>query len=272
MTQRINPQYDPRLVDELVTAALTEPDEELAWDAVGALHWRGTYEVLQKAEALCQSEYAQERKLGADILGQLGVPDRTFPKDSCRLLFSMLEKEFDNDVLQSIFVAFSHLDAPGVIAIAPRYVDHPDADVRHAVVLAISAYEDELAVDLLIKLSNDLDSDVRDWATFGLGTQIKSDTPKIRNALAARLDDPDDDTRGEAMIGLAQRKDQRVIPAIQNDLATCVSEKAIEAASYFGSPALLPALMALRGLPNLSHDFLESAISDCTPNKRSDSE
>lgn len=267
MTQRINPQFDPRPVDELVAAALSEQDEDLAWDAVSALHWRGSHEVLHKSETLCQSECDQERKLGADILGQLGVPERAFPQESRRLLFSMLESESHSDVLQAIFVAFSHLGTPSVIPLAARCVGHPDSDVRHAVVLAISGHEDDLAVDLLIALSNDLDSHVRDWATFALGSQIETDTPKIRNALAARLDDSDDDTRGEAMIGLAKRKDQRVIPAIQKDLATCVSYMAIEAASYLGSPALLPALVELRELPNVPPDFLDGAISDCTPNQ-----
>lgn len=39
--------YDPRLVDDLVNAATIETDEDVAWDAVSALHLRGTREVLQ---------------------------------------------------------------------------------------------------------------------------------------------------------------------------------------------------------------------------------
>ena len=43
---------DPRSIDELVRTALTEPDENIAWNAVAALHFRGTKEVLEKAESI----------------------------------------------------------------------------------------------------------------------------------------------------------------------------------------------------------------------------
>jgi len=177
----------------------------------------------------------------------------------------MLDTEHDPEVLQAIFVAFSHNDAPEVIPTTLGYVTHSDAEVRQAVVLAITGYEDPRAIQQLIQLSADSDSDVRDLATFALGTQLKLDSPEIRDALAARLDDPDDDARGEAMIGLVRRQDLRAIPAIQQDLATCVSEKALEAAALSRSPELLPALIALRGLPSLPAEFLESVIADCSP-------
>ena len=58
----------------------------------------------------------------------------------------------------------------------------------------------------------DESDEVRDWATFGLGSlcvDLKSgqyqDSPEIRDALYARLNDPA--ARDEAIWGLAQRKD-----------------------------------------------------------------
>ncbi len=63
------------------------------------------------------------------------------------------------------------------------------------------------AVDVLAVLSRDPDTDVRGWATFGLGSMIDRDTAQVRAALIARLDDPDADTRGEALVGLAARGD-----------------------------------------------------------------
>jgi len=71
--------HDLRTIDELVNFALLEVNEELARQAVSILHGRGTAELLQYAKRLSTSPCHRERRLGADILGQLGVPDRTFP-------------------------------------------------------------------------------------------------------------------------------------------------------------------------------------------------
>ena len=64
----------------------------------------------------------------------------------------------------------------------------------------------------------DQDSDVRDWATFGLGTQSEADSAIIRDGLFERLQDTDYDTRAEAAVGLARRKDIRVLPVVIEEL------------------------------------------------------
>ncbi len=53
----------------------------------------------------------------------------------------------------------------------------------------------------------DVDDEVRNWATFGLGTQSVEDSPQIREALRNRLTDTFSDVRDEATWGLALRKD-----------------------------------------------------------------
>ena len=178
----------------------------------------------------------------------------------------MLESEHDAEVLQSVFVAFSHLHEPRVIDVALRYASHPDPQVRHAVVLSITGHADHRAIELLIRLTTDMDSDVRDWATFGLGTQLDLDTPEIRNALAARLDDMDEDTRGEAMIGLARRRDRRAIDPILKDLEAGILDKPLDAAALFKSPELLGTLLKLRGTPVIAPEVLDDIIAACMPN------
>jgi HEAT repeat protein len=69
-----------------------------------------------------------------------------------------------------------------------------------------------------MQLMRDSDSDVRDWATFGLGTQSEADSEAIRGALFERLPDTDQDTRAEAAVGLAKRKDLRVLPVVLEEL------------------------------------------------------
>src|SRR4051812_35220095 len=89
-----DPRNDIRSVNELISSALSESDDEHTyWDAVVALQWRGTREILDRASELCRSACAVERRLGAGILGQLGVPDRTFPGEGVRILSAMLESE-----------------------------------------------------------------------------------------------------------------------------------------------------------------------------------
>jgi hypothetical protein len=101
---------DPRSTGELIRFALNEEDEHAAWEPVVVLHCRGTPEVLAAAESLCFSSACKERVLGANILGQLGVPDRAFPEECFRILIEMLGTERDPNVLEAIGVAFGHLD------------------------------------------------------------------------------------------------------------------------------------------------------------------
>jgi HEAT repeat protein len=75
-----------------------------------------------------------------------------------------------------------------------------------------------LSVQALIDLSTDHDDDVRDWATFALGSLCQVDTAQVREALFARVSDEDADVRGEALVGLATRGDRRATPHICAEL------------------------------------------------------
>ncbi len=249
----VDPKDDPRSVDELMTAALCEPDEELAWGAVCALQWRGTREILDRAIPLCESYCAVERRVGAEIFGQLGLPDRTFPDECLRTLLRMLETEQDPGVLPAVLVALSHLHRPEAVGPACRFQQHEDPEVRHGVVFTLMGHADRQALRSLAELTRDPEVQVRDWATFALGTQVEVDTPELREALVERLADEDGDTRGEAMVGLARRGDRRMLPALREELASgSVGSLAVEAAALIGDPQSHPLLVALhdRGGPD----------------------
>ena len=62
--------------DELINLALAQDEP---WDYIPVLQSRGSKDVLLAAQKLCLSSEIAARKLGVDILGQLGVPERTFP-------------------------------------------------------------------------------------------------------------------------------------------------------------------------------------------------
>jgi len=260
-------RHDPRTTHELVTRALTEPDEDAAWEAVVMLHFRGMRDVFDAACNLCASECPQERALGANILGQLGVPNRTFPTESVKVLLRLLEAETDEDVLDAICIALGHTPDPAAIPSLARLKTHPSARVRFAVVFALAGFEEPLAVTTKIEMSNDEDELVRDWATCGLG-RIDVDTPKIRAALLARVVDEDEITRGEALVGLARRKDQQVIEPLIKELERYPDAEhgyySVEAAVEIADARLLPVLMKLKQSAGADDTTLDEAIRRCT--------
>ena len=122
--------------------------------------------------------------------------------------------------------------------------DHEDARVRRAVAQALPSVLGETepteTVRALMALSQDPDDDVRDWACFALGTQLSEvDDADLREALLLRLADPHDDTRCEALLGLARRRDERVLPVLCDRLAReNVFSLEIDAAGALGHPSL----------------------------------
>lgn len=261
---------DSSSIDELINTALNATDEETAWGAVVELHGRGSREVYEKALGLTRSHVSEERSLGADILGQLGKGEEggehSFPQEAGEVLLAMLASEEDPEVLEAVLTALSYLHDPKSIPEVARFVKHEDPEVRHTAVLALMGHDDQTAIDLLIGLSVDEDPEVRDWATFALGTQLDADTPEIRAALAERLQDPDEVIRGEALVGLARRRDDRVVPALKQELrAETVEELVVGAAELTGSPELHALLVALSDRWDGDPEILELAITACDP-------
>ncbi|WP_319420915.1 HEAT repeat domain-containing protein [Pleurocapsa sp. FMAR1] len=222
------------------------------------------------AQKLCQSHILSEKELGVNILGQLGIPQRTFPEECLYILLQLLNTETNSQILSSIGIALGHLKDPRTVKLLVKFKNHPHEDVRYGVVSGISGHETPLAIDALVELTADNDADVRNWATFGLGTLIDTDTTRIREALWQRLIEEDIDTNenyeiyGEALVGLARRKDQRIIPILRKELESDqVSVLAVEAAAEIGDIRLYPALMLLKEWWSLNQDALSEAIKSC---------
>ena len=181
----------------------------------------------------------------------------------------MLPDEQEVGVLNAIGVGLGHRhDARGVEPLS-RLREHPHEDVRYGVVMGLAGQNDPLAIQTLIGLTRDEVTIVRDWATFTLGVLCDLDTPAIREALWQRTDDLDDNTRHEALVGLAQRHDERIVPKLIVELqADTVYSLAIEAARDLGSPQLLDTLRQLERV-ELGDDFnklIQNAIASCTKN------
>ena len=261
---------DPRTFAELVQCALTESDGDRAWEAILVCHFRPTREVFDAATGLCVSANPKERGLGADILGQFGCFEKQpypFFDETVERLVAMLSGEQDPEVLNAIGFGLSHRqDARGVEPLS-KLKCHPHEDVRHAVVMGLDGQTEPLAIQTLIDLTRDEVTKVRDSATFTLGQCCDIDTPAIREALWQRTDDPDDTTRSDALLGLAQRHDERIIPKLIAELrreAFCIF--LIGAAGNLGSPLLLEVLYELKGftIDEPDHRYIDKDIANCT--------
>jgi HEAT repeat protein len=199
-------------------------DDEAPWDAVRELQTLGTREVLDLATHWCRSEDPLRRAREADVLAQLGRAhghaSLNFPVETFEMLSELVVTETEVRPLSSAVYALGHLGNPASVPVAVRHAANLDPDVRHAVAFALGCYPNRPeAVNVLLKLTTDEDEHVRDWATFAIGVLGAADTVEIRDALVDRLSDPNEDAREEAVVGLAKRKDRRVLEPLLEMLA-----------------------------------------------------
>ncbi len=238
------------------------------WEPMAVLHYRGGIEEFKIGKKLTESKNPEDRCIGADVLAQLGWEDKTFDDESVEILIELLN-DSDNDVIYCAAVGLGHRGSPASISYLLKLIDHKDAQVRYGITFGLCGQEDEAAIEALIKLSKDSDFDVRNWAVFGLGSQNDIDTPSIREALLERLNDENHEIRGEALVGLARRKDKRVFDALLKEWELdSVSMLSLEAAEELANPNLIPHLLEIESSLDLSDDErfceqLRGAIAAC---------
>ncbi|MCB9639586.1 MAG: HEAT repeat domain-containing protein [Myxococcales bacterium] len=261
---------DSRTSSKLVQAALQTKDEEAYSDILAILHARGDVTELQLAQELCESDELSQKLLGIEILGQMGWSDRTHLEETVALLIGLL-KQKDPALLRATAIALGHRGQSSAIPALLQHKTHKDALVRFGVVFGLLGQEDERAIKALIELSSDDDAETRNWATFGLGSQIDINTPAIQAALLARAQDKNHEIRGEAIVGLARRKHPQAKTLIRKELSgRSISALALEAAEELGEVALFPDLEKIRQASNKHKDpyfldRLDAAIEACRP-------
>jgi HEAT repeat protein len=268
-------QLQQQPTDELFHLALTAYDDAFSpgWDAITELRQRATHYIFETAALLCQSNDPITRRVGVAILAQLGSPGRIYLEETLQIFFNLLEWEQDPGVLYSVGVGLGH-NSPEPRKVKPllKFKNHPNPEVRFGVTSGLTGEDDPLAIAALIDLSWDEDDDIRDWATFGLGSQTEVDTPEIREALYARAIDKNDPTNapGEGLLGLAVRGDTRAFDlTVQFLESDHIGTLIFEAAEALADPRLYPLLVIfLNDSTCYGHErsSLERAIEACTPN------
>jgi HEAT repeat protein len=205
---------------EELFAAIKEMDEEddAAWEAVTVLRLRGTADVFQTAKEFSRSENPKARASALRVLAQLGAgkPDVERPFLAGCVSIALIHLEDENEeVVRAAAWALSHLCTQDGIQALIKLRSHSDPDVRLAVASCTQLSMHPEVVKTLSALMEDETDEVRNWATFNLGSLVPiiegdcsfPDSPDIRIALRKRLEDTCEDARREAIWGLARRRD-----------------------------------------------------------------
>lgn len=277
---RIDEEATESLISRASVLSNGDPDgeSEALWEVIRDLHRRPEESVFRAASGWCSSRAPLERRLGADVLGQLGHPEEDADEDeeeavsplaerSLPVLQSLLRDE-DARVLHSAVVALGHLASHGVEwdgALLEPLAAHADPEVREAVAFALGGAacdRSEAAVGIQLRLMGDADEEVRSWAAFGLAVS-DVDSAKIRAGFVAGLADSVDHVRVEAMFGLARRGDERAVQAVLAELASDdVPQRAIDAAAELPRAEFLPHLEALLEA-NPDDESIQQAVDAC---------
>ncbi|MET8087984.1 HEAT repeat domain-containing protein [Micromonospora sp. NPDC005237] len=210
------------------------------------------------------------RAAACDLLGYAGaVHGDDLRAAAATALISLASTEADPEVHWSIARALGATCDPRALPTLVTLAGSPDSDVRFQVAVAVPAVLDDPPAEageaVLIDLSTDSDTAVREWATFGLGWVSTADGNAVRRALWDRTRDVDPEVRAEGARGLARRRDARALPLVREMLSHDeVHRFTIRAAAYLADPSLLPLLDGFD--PDADH--VAEALRECDPLRR----
>jgi HEAT repeat protein len=248
---------------EQMVELLLDDDEDRRYEVARDIAKAGQA-VVPRALELAEDPRPRMRQMACYILGQVGYLDPDYPllliryPDGIPTLVRHLENDSDEHVRAAAAHALGfHRDE--AVSAAPalcRAADDPSDEIRYAAAHALGSFgewawetaddrQDQKAVrEALLRLMDDEDEDVRDWATFGIH-QGSHDTPETRARLWQALDDPCPDVRGEAAAGLAKFGDRSLIPRLDQLLREdpALHSCFFAAAEELGDPSLLPAVL-----------------------------
>lgn len=200
-------------VEGLIRQAAGEPDEEKRWQLIRVLQQRGDRDVLAGARRCAVSEDAPTRVAAADVLNQFRDGGPELHAEAIEVLAGLCGDAVPA-VLAAAGVALAHEEDLRALPALLSVQHHPDARVRARVALSLSSLlglgADEVVVGTLVDLSADIDTDVRDWASFGL-MRCTIGNAAACEALVARVDDDDEVVAAQAVLGLARAGDERAL-------------------------------------------------------------
>lgn len=194
------------------------------WDNISELRKRVNEDVFNQAYEFAKSQIDKKKIIGIDVLAQLGFDPRFRQEEIIKLCFELLQEKQSDDVLYSLFFGISHNNerlTNEQVSQLITFKNSKKSEVRYSLVWAISGVDNPKAIETLIELSEDSFSSIRNWATFGIGTLSKQNNDRIIKALWNRTKDKHQETKLEAIVGLANRNQvavkEQIIEELKND-------------------------------------------------------
>ena len=261
--------------EKLISRLINNKSDRSHWDNIHVLRKRPSQGLFLKCVELTQSKDQKIRRIGIDILAQFGLPQRLFLKQTLELYFDLLNIETEPKVLRSLLYAIGYNNNKlnkGQIEKLCTFSDNDNELVKEGLVFSLISIDNKKAIETLIKLTKDKLSHIRNWATFGIGTQIGRDDKNIREALWHRINDKHQETKLEAVVGLAKLKDSRIIEIIKRELmdgehGTLLFEAIIETGDKRFLPLLRKNLKSIKEDTNINPQWktdLETCIDELT--------
>ncbi|EDM43387.1 hypothetical protein SCB49_00020 [unidentified eubacterium SCB49] len=248
--------------EKIFDRLMNNKSQKAYWNNILELRKRANEDVYDQAFKLAKSENDKKKIIGIDVLAQLGFDPRIGQQKTINLYFDLLENEQSDNVLFALFFGISHNNenlTKKQVSKLIEFKDSKNTDVRYSLVSALSGIANPEAIETLIELSEDKFSSIRNWATFGIGTLSKENNERIINALWKRTKDKHQETKLEAIVGLAIRKEvavkEQIISELKNGKYTTLLFDAIK---ELDDKELIPYLLS----------ELNSAKKDSKTNKK----
>lgn len=246
------------LSEKELVALLSHDNFSLSLEAAKALQLIGGSKVIKLAQADSYNNSYKRRALAVFILGQIRLNTKE-KINSLKILYDLALNDQSAIVRSYAVLSFGqrckgiknkHLDS--LFALAQKTILDKSFKVRANTAIALSMFDYEVSIPLLIKLLKDTHSEVKNWAAFAVNVN-GYDTPEIRNCFVLLLKENNFDVRYEAITGLAKRLNKSVAQLIIQELSEDkIDDRMIELISYLRDDSLLPVLYQIKDKFGLS--------------------
>lgn len=233
------------------------------YTAARELQTRGDKSTFKAALHLIQDANYLLRGVSAFILGQI----KCSPKDEKLAVHLLCERATED---KSATVRSNAVAALGHICVRTKIYNSTviqrlkittydqSPHVRLSTAFALFSIDELETEGLLLMLIKDKDLDVIDWALFSINN-LGYNSKKIRDIMFEYLPNQHEGIKMEAITGLAERKDKRVIPFLKEELKqNRIYDYALESIIALGDKSLLPSVEAI--LPQFEDDPLVNEV------------